>query len=334
MNVVGIETSCDETAVAIVKDGRKIISSVVASQVEEHSLYGGVVPEIASRRHIEKINSVFLLSLKKANICLKEIDLIAVTNTPGLVGSLLVGVNFAKGLSFSLKKPLVAVNHLKAHVAANYIKHIKLTPPFIALIISGGHTSIFNVKNYCNFKLVGKTIDDSIGETYDKVGRALGFKYPAGAKIDEISKLGDENRYSFPKPNVQDNIFNFSFSGLKTAALNMLEKERKINENFKIEDFAASLQNVIADIVCEKIFKAANLFKQKKLVVCGGVCANSKIRKTIKQKAKILRIDVFMPDLEFCTDNAAMVAAQGYFEFKNKNFETDYSLNAIATSIL
>ncbi len=330
MKVIGIETSCDETAVAIVENGRKIISSVVASQIKEHSIYGGVVPEIASRRHIENIKNVLTVCLKKANTNLKDVDVVAVTNTPGLVGSLLVGVNFAKGISFALKKPLVAVNHLKAHVAANYITHKNLSPPFLGLIISGGHTSIVEVKSYCNFKLVGKTLDDSVGETYDKIGRALGLKYPAGAKIDEIAKLGDETKYFFPKPKIQGNVFNFSFSGLKTAALNKLNKEK--NYYFKIEDFAASFQNVISQIICEKIFTAVKFYHSKKLVVCGGVSANSKIRKSLIEKSKNFGIQLFLPELSLCTDNAAMVASQAFFEFEFGNVQKDYGLNAVAYS--
>ena len=331
MNVLGIETSCDETAASIVKNGRNVLSSVVATQIEEHSLYGGVVPEIASRRHIEKITKVVEASLKKANLNFSDIGLIAVTNTPGLVGSLLVGVNFAKGLSFSLKKPLVAVNHLKAHIAANYITNKDLTPPFLALIISGGHTNIIKVKNYCEFELIGKTVDDSIGETYDKIGRVLGLSYPAGEKIDKLSKKGDENRYVFPKPKVENNEFNFSFSGLKTAVINKIKSEKLKKKNIIIEDFCASFQKIITEIVCEKSIKAALKFDEKKLVVCGGVCANSSIRRNLIEIGEEKKIKVFLPDLKYCTDNAAMVACQGFFEFKNGFFEKDYKLNAIAS---
>ena len=331
MILLGIETSCDETAIGIVEDARILLSSVVSSQIKEHSLYGGVVPEIASRRHIEKITSVLQKSLEISKLDLKMIDAIAVTYSPGLVGSLLVGLNFAKGLSFSLKKPLIAVNHLKAHIAANYLCHENLKPPFLAMIISGGHTNIIEVKDYCNFKLIGKSVDDSVGEAFDKVGRALGFSYPAGAKIDEISKLGDDKKYTLPNPSVKNSEFNFSFSGIKTAVLNLIRKE-KDNVNYKIEDLAACFQNLVCEIISEKLFKASRVYGYTNIVVCGGVCANSAIRKKLKKEAENLNVNVFMPRLEFCTDNGAMVASQGYFEFKNGNIEKNYSLNAYSFS--
>ncbi len=331
MNVLGIETSCDETAASIVENGRNVISSVVATQIDEHSLYGGVVPEIASRRHLEKIDNIIKLTFKKVNLNFSNIDTIAVTNTPGLVGSLLVGVNFAKGLSFSLNKPLVAVNHLKAHIAANYISNKNLTPPFLGLIISGGHTNIVKVKDFCDFKLIGKTVDDSIGEAYDKVGRALGLFYPAGAKIDKFSKIGNKNKYEFPKPVIENNEFNFSFSGLKTAVLNKINQEKSQKKEIIIEDFCSSFQKTITEIVSEKIFLAAEKFNEKKIVVCGGVCANSNIRENLFKIANLKGIELYLPDLKYCTDNAAMVASQGFYEVKNNNFEKNYSLNAIAS---
>lgn len=328
MNILGIETSCDETAAAIVKDAKYIISNVVASQAKEHSLYGGVVPEIASRRHIEIITQIVKRCVKSANLTLNDIDAVAVTFGPGLVGALLVGVNFAKGLSFSLKKPLIAVNHLRAHVAANYITDKDLTPPFLGLIISGGHCNIVRVKDYCEFELVGETVDDSIGEAYDKVGRALGINYPAGAAIDNMAKFGDEDAYTFPKPRVDGCVYNFSFSGLKTSVLNLIDNERMQQKSLNINDISASFQKTACDIVCEKIFLAARMLGEKKLVACGGVCANSKIRSELKRYSNINNICLYLPDLKLCTDNAAMVAAQGYFEFKNGNFEKDMSLNA------
>lgn len=331
MNVLGIETSCDETATCIVENGRKVISSVVATQIDEHSLYGGVVPEIASRRHLEKIDKIIALTFKKVDLNFSDIDIIAVTNTPGLVGSLLVGVNFAKGLSFSLNKPLIAVNHLKAHIAANYLDNEDLKPPFLGLIISGGHTNIVRIKDYCDFELIGKTVDDSIGEAYDKVGRKLGLLYPAGAKIDKLSKKGDKNKYEFPKPTVGNNKFDFSFSGLKTAVLNKINQEKSQKKEIIIEDFCSSFQKVITEIVCEKIFLAAQKYNEKKIVVCGGVCANSNIRENLLKIAKLKGIKLYLPDLKYCTDNAAMVASQGFFEAKNNNFEKDYSLNAVAS---
>ena len=328
--VLGIETSCDETSAAVVENGRNVLSCVIASQIKKHSEFGGVVPEIASREHIKKITEVVKTSLENANLKLKEIDAIAVTNTPGLVGSLLVGINFAKGLSFSLKKPLIAVNHLKAHVAANYICHKNLTPPFLALIISGGHSNLVEVKNFCDFKPISKTVDDSIGEAYDKIGRALNLSYPAGPKIDEISKNIKEIKYVFPKPKVRNNPLNFSFSGVKTAVLNKINEEKEKNNIIRIEDFAASFQKTICEIVSEKVSSAIKLKKSKKLVVCGGVSANSKIREDLKKLSQTLKFELFLPELKYCTDNAAMVASQAFFEFKNGNLQKDFSLNAIS----
>ena len=261
---------------------------------------------------------------------LNQIDLIAVTSSPGLVGSLLVGINFAKGLSFSLKKPLIAVNHLKAHVAANYLTHKNLTPSFLALIISGGHTNIVLVRNYTEFKLIGKTVDDSVGETFDKIGRVLNINYPAGPEIDSLSKKGNCLKYSFPKPKVENSEFDFSFSGLKTAVINKIRKEELENKDFKIEDIAASFQEVVCNILSEKVFLAAKKTNQKKLVICGGVSANSKIRSCLEKEAEKNGIKIFMPDLKYCTDNAAMVASQGFFEFESGNFEKNYNLNAVS----
>ncbi len=328
MNILGIETSCDETAVAVVEDAKNVVSSIIASQAAEHSIYGGVVPEIASRRHIENITQLVRKCIESANLTLNNIDGIAVTFGPGLVGALLVGINFAKGLSFALKKPLIAVNHLKAHIAANYVTDKSLTPPFLGLIISGGHCNIVRVKNYCEFELIGETVDDSIGEAYDKVGRALGIAYPAGAIIDSMAKLGDENAYIFPKPKVEGSMYNFSFSGLKTAVLNVINSEKMQNKVVDIKNIAASFQKTACDIVCEKIFLAAKRLGEKKIVACGGVCANSRIRSELKKYSELNNIRLYLPNLNLCTDNAVMVAAQGYFEFKNGNFEKNMSLNA------
>ncbi len=328
MKILGIETSCDETSAAVVEKGRNVLSCVTASQIKKHSEFGGVVPEIASREHIKKITEIVKSSLENANLKLKEINAIAVTNTPGLVGSLLVGINFAKGLSFSLKKPLIAVNHLKAHIAANYICHKNLKPPFLALIISGGHSNIVEVKNFCEFKGISKTMDDSIGEAFDKIGRALNLPYPAGAKIDELSKNVKEIKYSFPKPKVRKNPLNFSFSGVKTAVLNKLKEEKEKNNAIKIEDFAASFQKTVCDVVCEKVSTAIKFKKSKKLVVCGGVSANSKIREELKKLSQTLNFELFLPELKFCTDNAAMVASQAFFEFEDGNIQQNFNLNA------
>ncbi len=333
MNILGIETSCDETSAAIVKDGRKTISLTISSQVKEHELYGGVVPEIASRRHIENINKVILECFKRSNSSLSDIDGVAVTFSPGLIGSLLVGVNFAKGFCFATKKPLIAVNHLKAHIAANYLCHEDLSPPFLGLIISGGHTIIVNVLNYCDFKVIGKTLDDSVGEAYDKIGRALNLPYPAGALIDKLAKKGDETKFKFPKPKVSGSQFNFSFSGIKTAVLNTINKEKQNNNEILVEDFAASFQDVVSKIICEKIFLAIKKYYAKKLVIAGGVAANSRIRKDLTNLCYMNNVKIYLPELKYCSDNAAMVASQGFFEFENGNIEKDFSLNAVANSL-
>lgn len=328
MNILGIETSCDETCASIVKDGKDILSSVIYSQIKTHSCYGGVVPEIASRKHIEKISYVIDSSIKKANIKNFDIDAVAVTFGPGLVGCLLVGVNFAKGLCFATKKPLIKINHLKAHVAANYLSNKNLTPPFMALIISGGHSNIVLVKDYCNFTVVGKTVDDAVGEAYDKIGRAMDLNYPAGPEIDRLAKTGNKDAYILPKPNVENKPFCFSFSGLKTYVLNIINNEKLNKNNINKNDICASFQKTVCEILCEKAFSCLKYYNQKKLVVSGGVCANVDIRNSLKKYAIKNNVELYMPDVEYCTDNAAMVASQGYFEYINGNIQKDMSLNA------
>ena len=326
MKIFAIETSCDETAAAIVENGRKILSNVVHSQIADHSKFGGVVPEIASRKHCEKIDEVAALCFQKANLTIDEIDAVAVTNSPGLVGSLIVGVNFAKGLAFAANKPLIAVNHIISHIAANYLSHPDLKPPFLSLIISGGHCNIVHVKTYCSFSIIAKTRDDAVGETFDKIARAIGFKYPGGAKLEKLAQDGDEFAFNFPKPFVAAAPLDFSFSGLKIAVLNLINNSKN---NLNLPDVAASFQRAICESVSSRIVEAANKLNLKKLAIAGGVSSNLRIRQFLSNIAEEHGIELFIPKLNLCTDNAAMVGSQGFYEFLNKNF-ADSSLNASA----
>ena len=330
MKVFAIETSCDETAAAIVENGRKIISSTVATQIQEHCLYGGVVPEIASRRHCESISQVGQICLKKANLDFSEIDAVAVTFAPGLIGSLLVGVSYAKGLSFALQKPLIAVHHLRSHIASAYLSNQNLKPPFLALIISGGHSHIVYVKDYCRFKVVGRTRDDAAGEAFDKVARALGYPYPGGIQVDLAAKSGNKNAYDFPRPKVEGSEFDFSFSGLKTAVLNQINNFKQKSLEPNKNDLCASFQEAVCDMISARIVLAAKKFSQTQIVVCGGVCANSAIRARLKKECEKNNLMLYLPDIALCGDNAAMVASQGYYEFLNSNI-ADMSLNAFAS---
>ena len=330
MKVFAIETSCDETAAAVVENGRKIISSTVATQIQEHCLYGGVVPEIASRRHCESISQVGKICLKKANLDFSQIDAVAVTFAPGLIGSLLVGVSYAKGLSFALKKPLIAVHHLRSHIASAYLSNQNLKPPFLALIISGGHSHIVYVKDYCRFKVVGRTRDDAAGEAFDKVARALGYPYPGGVQVDLAAKSGNKNAYDFPRPKVEGSEFDFSFSGLKTAVLNQINNFKQKSLEPNKNDLCASFQEAVCDMISARIVLAARKFSQNQIVVCGGVCANSAIRARLKKECEKNNLTLYLPNIALCGDNAAMVASQGYYEFLNNNI-ADMSLNAFAS---
>lgn len=331
MNILAIETSCDETAVAVVKDGVEVLSNVVATQIEEHRLYGGVVPEIASRRHCESIEAVTREAIELANIELSDIDAIAVTHTPGLIGALLVGVNFAKGLAMSLNVPIIPTHHIRSHIAANYIAYPELKPPFLCLIISGGHTNIVEVIDYTKYKILAQTRDDAVGEAYDKAGRAMGFQYPAGVEIDKKSKLGDKTAYKLPRPKVDKSEYDMSFSGLKTAVLNLLHNAKQKGEEINKEDLSASFQATICEILSDRLFKVQETTGYKKIAVAGGVSANSGIRAMLEEECNKREIELYIPPLCYCGDNGAMVGAQAYYEFKAGNVG-DLTLNAVAST--
>ncbi|MDR0314846.1 MAG: tRNA (adenosine(37)-N6)-threonylcarbamoyltransferase complex transferase subunit TsaD [Oscillospiraceae bacterium] len=328
MKLLAIETSCDETAAAVVEDGRNVLSSVIASQVEEHKLYGGVVPEIASRMHVQAIVPVVKNALKEANCSLKDINAIAVTHAPGLIGALLVGVNFAKGLSMSTGLPLIPVHHLRAHIAANYITHRQLEPPFLCLVVSGGHSHIIAVQSYTKFNIIGKTRDDAAGEVMDKAARALGLPYPGGANMDKISKGGNKNAYRLPRPKVSGSPYDFSFSGLKTSVINTIHNAKQKGEDIDIADMGASFINAVVECLTDNLQKAAKDLNIGKIALAGGVCANSVLRERCE---KIFDKNLlYMPQIELCGDNAAMVGAQGFYEFISGNI-ADLSLNAKAS---
>lgn len=330
MLILGIETSCDETAAAVVKDGREVLSSVVATQIEEHRLYGGVVPEIASRRHTESIVGVVDEALKNAHTSLSEIDAIAVTYAPGLIGALLVGVNFAKAVSVSTGKPLIPVHHIRGHVAANYIAYEKLEPPFMALVASGGHSHIVKVEDYTSYKIIGRTRDDAAGEAFDKAARALGFPYPGGVYIDRASVLGDPDKVTLPTPKVADGEFDFSFSGLKTAVVNLIHNAEQRGEEIDKNDVAAAFQKTAVNSLVDTLCRAATVHGEKKIVIAGGVSANSGLRAAASDMAKRNGFELYLPPKELCGDNAAMIASQGYFEYKDGK-TADASLNGYAT---
>ena len=329
MIILSIESSCDDTAIAILEE-RKVLISLVASQVDDHIVFGGVVPEIASRMHIDAISNLYKEALKRAKLTIDDIDAIAVTYAPGLIGSLLVGVNFAKGLALATNKPLIPVHHLRSHIAANYVTYPDLKPPFLALVISGGHSHIINVKDYTEYEVIGKTRDDAAGECFDKTARALGLPYPGGVHLDKVANNGNPNAYKLPKPKVDGNPLDFSFSGLKTAVLNTINNSKQKNIDVNIEDMCASIRKTVTDILIEKISYAFQQVEPDKFVLAGGVSANSEIRSRMKEFCEKQKVEFFTPDLNLCGDNAAMVAAQGYYEYKSGNI-ADKNLNAFAT---
>ena len=330
MKILGIESSCDETAASVVEDGRVVLSNVIASQVEEHKIYGGVVPEIASRRHTEAICGVIDKALADAGCTLSDIDAVAVTYAPGLIGALLVGVNYAKGLSLSTGLPLVPVHHLRGHIAANYISSEEIKPPFLALVVSGGHSHIINVKSYTEFEIIGRTRDDAAGEAMDKAARTVGLPYPGGVNLDKISVNGDENKYKFPVPKVADNKYDFSFSGLKTFAVNLVHNASQKGEEVKAEDLGASFIKAVTDLLTAHTMDAAEDIGAKTIVLAGGVSANSRLRRVMAEQCEKRGIKLFMPELKYCGDNAAMIASQGYYEFMDGK-RADLTLNAVAS---
>lgn len=330
MKILGIESSCDETAASVVEDGRKVLSNVIASQVEEHKIYGGVVPEIASRRHTEAICGVVDKALADAGCTLDDIDALAVTYAPGLIGALLVGVNYAKGVSLSTGIPLVPVHHLRGHIAANYISDEEIKPPFLSLVVSGGHTHIINVKSYTDFEVIGRTRDDAAGEAMDKAARTVGLPYPGGVNLDKISKDGDENKYKFPVPKVSDSKYDFSFSGLKTFAVNLVHNASQKGETVKAEDLGASFIKAVTDLLVSHTMEAAKDTGAKTLVLAGGVSANSRLRRVMQEACDKRGIKLFMPELKYCGDNAAMIASQGYYEYLDGK-RADLTLNAVAS---
>jgi N6-L-threonylcarbamoyladenine synthase len=329
MKILGIESSCDETSVAVVEDGKQVLSNVVVSQIEEHRLYGGVVPEIASRRHCESIVKVTQLALEEAGITLDEVDGVAVTYAPGLIGALLVGVNFAKGLSLAKHKPLIPVHHIRGHIAANYISN-GVKPPFLCMVMSGGHSHIVEVKSYTEFQVIGRTRDDAVGEAYDKAARALGFSYPGGVEMDRAAKLGNPKAYHLPKPRVDGSQYDFSFSGLKTAVLNLINQAKQKGETVNANDVAASFQATVCDMIADRLIRAAKEFGYDKIVLAGGVSANSGIRSRMEAECRKNHLELYLPPLQYCGDNAAMIAAQGYYEILNAK-KAGMDLNATAS---
>jgi N6-L-threonylcarbamoyladenine synthase len=315
MKILGIESSCDETAAAVVENGRTVLSSVVASQVDEHKLYGGVVPEIASRRHCEAIVGVVQKALDDAGTGLDGIDAVAVTYAPGLIGALLVGVNFAKGLSLSAGKPLVPVHHLRSHIAANYIAFPELEPPFLCLVVSGGHTHIVEVLGYTELRVLGRTRDDAAGEAFDKAARAMGIPYPGGVELDKIAESGNAKAYRLPRPSVDGSPYDFSFSGLKTNVINQIHNARQRGETLHVPDLAASYRQAVVDCLTRNFFAAARDTGAKKLAIAGGVSANALLRRTLESECAKRGLEFYRPQLRYCGDNAAMVGAQGYYEF-------------------
>ena len=330
MNILAVESSCDETAVAIVRDGRTVLTDCIASQVDLHRIYGGVVPEIASRMHIEAIYGLADQSLEKAGLTRSDIDAVAVTYAPGLIGAVLVGVNFAKAAAMAMNKPLIPVHHIRGHIAANYLAYPELEPPFLCLVVSGGHTMIIEVKDYTDMRILGTTLDDAAGECFDKVGRVLGMPYPGGAALDKAAQQGSEEKYHLPVAKPGENPYNMSFSGLKTAALNLIHHAEQVGEELDINSLCAAFTAAVSDTLVPRVVMALEQTGYKKIAVAGGVAANSRIRGDILAAAEKLGAEVYMPPLSLCGDNGAMIGAQAYYEYLAGN-TTDMSLNAYAT---
>lgn len=330
MRILAIESSCDETACAIVEDGTRVLSNVVATQIDEHKLYGGVVPEIASRRHSENISWVVKKALDDAECTLDDIDAIAVTYAPGLIGALLVGISYAKGLSLASGKPLIPVHHIAGHIAANYISHPDLKPPYLCLVVSGGHSHIVEVTDYTTYKVIGRTRDDAAGECFDKVARTIGFEYPGGKFIDAAAKRGNPDAYKFTEPKVSGSEFDFSFSGLKTAVINLVHNSQQKGIEVNADDISASFQRTVCDILVKKTMLAIKHTGHTTLAVAGGVSANSGVREAMQKACDKRGIKLYLPELKYCGDNAAMIGCQGYYDYLAGK-RADESLNGIAT---
>ncbi|MBS6517000.1 MAG: tRNA (adenosine(37)-N6)-threonylcarbamoyltransferase complex transferase subunit TsaD [Clostridium sp.] len=326
--ILAIESSCDETAASVVKNGRQVLSNVISSQIALHTLYGGVVPEIASRKHIEKINQVIESALAEADVSLEDITAIAVTYGPGLVGALLVGVAEAKALAYAAKKPLVGVHHIEGHVSANFIENPDLEPPFVCLIVSGGHTHLVIVKDYGEFEIIGHTRDDAAGEAFDKVARAVGLGYPGGPKVDKAAREGNPHAIEFPRAKVGDNPYDFSFSGLKSAVLNYINHAKMTGEDICVPDLAASFQNAVVESLVSRAIMAAKEYGYDKLAIAGGVASNSALRQGMKEACEKEEIQFYHPSPVYCTDNAAMIGAAAYYEYQ-KGTRSGWDLNAV-----
>lgn len=326
--ILAIESSCDETSAAIVKNGREVLSNIIASQIDIHTKFGGVVPEVASRKHIEVISNVVEEALEEAKMTLEDIDAVAVTYGPGLVGALLVGVQYAKALAYSINKPLIAVNHIEGHISANFIEHKDLEPPFVCLVVSGGHTFIVHMKDYGEFEVIGQTRDDAAGEAYDKIARAIGLGYPGGPKIDKLAKEGNPEAIKFPRANFHDDSLDFSFSGVKSAVLNYLNKMEMTKQEINKADVAASFQKAVVDVLVDNVMKTCEKKKVDKVAIAGGVASNSALRKHMIEEGEKKGIRVLFPAPILCTDNAAMIGSAAYFELlKERN--APLNLNAI-----
>lgn len=326
--ILAIESSCDETAASVVKNGRTVLSNVISSQIELHKLYGGVVPEIASRKHIEKINQVIEQALADANVALDDLDAIGVTYGPGLVGALLVGVAEAKAIAYAKKLPLVGVHHIEGHVSANYIEHPDLEPPFLCLIVSGGHTHLVIVKDYGEFEILGRTRDDAAGEAFDKVARAIGLGYPGGPKIDKLSREGNQDAIAFPRAKIEGSPYDFSFSGVKSAVLNYLNHAKMTGEEVNRADLAASFQKAVVDVLVEHAMQAAEDHHIRKIAIAGGVASNQGLRSAMEKACAEKGYEFYRPSPIFCTDNAAMIGVAAYYEYK-KGTRHGWDLNAV-----